>query len=204
MDNEPAAIQRIAEFSRPTVFGEFKMTVYNKDGSFIFALSRGELMADELLVRVQSPCLFGESFGVNSCDCGAQLTEALRLGSQQTNFLLIYLSNQEGRGLGMFQKIKLIETEANRKVGMIEAFGILGLPLELREYRAAAEVIRDLNGYHPVRLMTNNPKKVSGLSSDGIAISERVPLLINPPNEACRAYLSAKRDNMGHIMPHLG
>ncbi|MGW1058200.1 hypothetical protein [Micromonospora rubida] len=203
MNEEVVAIQRIARFSRPTVFGQFEVTAYNKDGSFLFAITRGDLPADDLLVRVQSPCLFGESFGVNSCDCGAQLTEALRIGAQQPHFLLVYLSNQEGRGLGLFQKVKLIEVEANRNVGMMEAFDILGLPLDIREYRSASEIIRDLNGDRAIRLMTNNPKKVDGLTAGGINISERVPLLVDPPNEACRAYLRAKKENLGHILPHL-
>jgi 3,4-dihydroxy 2-butanone 4-phosphate synthase / GTP cyclohydrolase II len=198
-----ASIQKIAEFNRPTVFGTFNLKAYNKDGNFIFAINKGSFPADNLLVRIQSACMFGESFGVNSCDCGAQLTEALRIGSEQEHFLLIYLPNQEGRGLGLFQKIKVIEVEANQHVDMVEAFNILGLPLDLREYQTAAEIIRDVNGDHPIRLMTNNPKKVVGLEGCGITVSDRVPLLIEPPNEACKTYLSVKKNKMGHILPHV-
>jgi 3,4-dihydroxy 2-butanone 4-phosphate synthase/GTP cyclohydrolase II len=196
-----SSIQKIAEFVRPTIFGNFNMISYNKEGNIVFALTKGILPAKDLLVRIQSACLFGEAFGVNSCDCGAQLTEALRIGSQQSAFLLVYLLNQEGRGLGMFQKIKVIEVEANEKVDMATAFERLGLPLDLRDYQVAAEVIRDLNGDQPIRLMTNNPKKIDGLQANGIELAERVPLVINPPNESCRRYLEVKKRTMGHLIP---
>lgn len=201
--NETPNIQRIAEFVRPTLFGAFNIISYNKDGNFIFAVTKGDLPQENLLVRVQSACMFGESLGVNSCDCGEQLREALKLGSEQEHFLLVYMMNQEGRGLGMFQKIKAIEVEAVQNVNMAEAFEILGLPIDLREYRTAAEIIRDVNGDLPIRLMTNNPKKVAGLEEHGTNITERMPLLIEPPHEACRTYLSVKKHKMGHILPHI-
>lgn len=196
-------IQRLAAFPRPTVFGEFNVVCYQKDGGYSFAVVKGDLPRDDVVVRIQSPCLFGESFGVNSCDCGAQLTKALQFGSQNLPFMLIYSTNQEGRSLGLHQKIKAIETEALQHVDMVEAFQILSLPLDLREYSVAAEIIRDLNGERPVRLMTNNPKKVDGLAGQGIQISERVPLLIDPPNEACRKYLATKKHKMGHVLPNV-
>jgi 3,4-dihydroxy 2-butanone 4-phosphate synthase/GTP cyclohydrolase II len=196
-------IQRIAEFVRPTVFGDFNIISYNKDGNFIFAITRGTLPQADALVRVQSACLFGESLGVNSCDCAAQLHEALRIGAEHPHFLLVYLMSQEGRGLGMFQKIKAIEVEATQRVDMVEAFARLGLPLDLREYQTAAEVIRDVNLDRPIRLLTNNPKKVAGLQASGVAVSERVPLLVDPPNAACKQYLSVKKHKMGHILPHV-
>ena len=196
-------IQRIAEFTRPTVFGDFHIINYNKDGQFLFAIIKGDLPHDNLTVRVQSACLFGESFGVNSCDCAAQLQEALKIGSESYPFLLVYMTNQEGRGLGMFQKIKAIEVEAVDDVDMGEAFARLNLPFDLREYHTAAEIVKDINGDKPIRLMTNNPKKVKGLEENGIQISERVPLLIDPPHEATRIYMSVKKHKMGHILPHI-
>jgi GTP cyclohydrolase II len=198
-----SSIQRIAEFTRPTVFGEFNIINYNKDGAFIFAITKGQMGQDDVLVRVQSACLFGESFGVNSCDCAAQLTEALRIGAESPPFLLVYMSNQEGRGLGLFQKIKAIEVEAVQQVDMGVAFDRLGLPLDLRDYKTAADIITDINGNHSIRLMTNNPKKVNGLQENSITINERVPLLIEPPHEAARTYLSVKKHKMGHILPHV-
>lgn len=199
----PALVQRISSFVRPTVFGDFRVISYNSSGNFAFALTRGNFPQANALVRIQSPCLFGESFGVNSCDCGDQLTQALKLGSEQPPFILIYLTYQEGRGLGLFQKIKAIEVEANQGVDMVESFNLLGLPLDLRDYRIAAEIIRDINTDLPIRLVTNNPKKVKGLEADGIQISERVPLLVSPPNEACKKYLLSKKNKMGHILPQV-
>ena len=196
-------VQRIADFVRPTVFGEFRVISYNINGNFAFALTRGTFPHHNILVRIQSPCLFGESFGVNSCDCGDQLTQALKIGSEQYPFVLIYLTYQEGRGLGLFQKIKAIEVEANEGVDMVEAFNILDLPLDLRDYRIASEIIRDINSDLPIRLMTNNPKKVEGLKADNIQIAEIVPLLISPQNEACQRYLSSKKNKMGHILPQV-
>ena len=196
-------VQRIANFVRPTVFGDFKVISYNISGNFAFALTRGSFPQANTLVRIQSPCLFGESFGVNSCDCGEQLTQALKIGSEQSPFILIYLTYQEGRGLGLFQKIKAIEVEANEGVDMVESFNLLGLPLDLRDYRIAAEIIRDINADLPIRLMTNNPKKVKGLKDDGIQIAEIVPLLVSPPNEACKRYLLSKKNKMGHILPQV-
>ena len=198
-----SSIQRLADFVRPTAFGDFNVISYNVSGSFAFAITLGVFPQDHLLVRIQSPCLFGESFGVNSCDCGSQLTKALQIGFQEPAFLLIYLTFQEGRGLGMAQKIKAIETEAKQHVDMVEAFHLLGFPLDLRDYRAAAEIIKEINEDRPIRLLTNNPKKMTGLEEYGIPISSRVPLLIEPPNEACQRYLATKKHKMGHILPHI-
>ncbi len=201
MPDMAAQMQKLAEFDRPTGLGNFKMTSYLRNGAYAFALSRGTLPVDDLMVRIQSPCLFGESFGVNSCDCAEQLQLALKLGSEADSFLLVYLMDQEGRGLGLFQKIKAIEAEANNDIDMVEAFKLLGLPLDLREYGAAADVIRDLNGDRPIRLMTNNPKKVAGLEEHGISIPERLPLLVSNPSDACRRYLRSKKREMGHLLP---
>jgi GTP cyclohydrolase II len=196
-------IQRIGEFKRPTPLGDFYVVCYLQNSSYAFALIRGSLGKDGLLVRIQSPCLFGESFGVNSCDCGAQLAEALKIGSAQDDFLLVYPADQEGRGLGLFQKIKAIQTEVDKGVSMPDAFDMMGLPYDLRDYRMSADIIRDLNGDRPIRLMTNNPKKEDGLKEHGITVSERVPLLIQPPNAQCEKYLSGKKRKMGHILPHV-
>jgi GTP cyclohydrolase II len=201
---EGSRIERIGEFRRPTPLGEFDVVCYElASGDTGFAVSRGDLPADDLLVRVQSPCLFGESFLVNSCDCGSQMRQSIEMGLEADNFLMVYLLDQEGRGHGMVQKIKAVQIEANEGVDMPEAFRILDLPLELREWATAAEVIRDVNGDRPIRLITNNPKKVKGLEEQGITISERVPVLVEPPNEACRRYLASKKREMGHLLDNI-
>lgn len=196
-------IQRIAEFARPTPLGEFQVVCYNRAGTFAYALYRGELGRDGLRVRVQSACMFGESFLVNSCDCGEQLRSALKMAAEEDDVLVIYLGDQEGRGLGLFQKIKAIECEVQNDVDMVEAFEIMGLPLDLREYRHAAEILQDLNGDRPITLITNNPKKVAGMEEHGVTVAEREPLLVEVSNEPLRKYLRSKRDKMGHLLPHV-
>lgn len=198
-------VERLAQFARPTALGIFDVVCYVIDaqGNTGYAVSRGDLPVDDLLVRIQSPCLFGETFGVNSCDCAAQLHKAVQVGSEVDAFLLIYLTNQEGRGHGVIQKIKAVAVEANEQVDMVEAFRRLDLPLEKREWSTAAEVLRDVNGNRPIRLMTNNPKKVKGLEEAGITVSERIPVLTEPPNDACLRYLQSKKRGMGHILPNI-
>lgn len=198
-----ATLQRIASFDRPTVFGDFHVVCYHHGSSFAYAITKGELGVDDLQVRIQSACLFGESFGVNSCDCGPQLVKTMHLAGEAERFLVVHLPEQEGRGLGLFQKIKAIDYEVKHDVDMVTAFEQLGLPLDLREYRTAAEIIRDLNGERPIRLLTNNPKKVKGLEDAGLTVSERLPLLIDIPNDACRKYLASKKRGMGHILPNV-
>ena len=127
----------------------------------------------------------------------------MQVGAESDNFLLVYLTNQEGRGHGMIQKIKAVGIEANDNVDMIEAFRLLDLPLEKREWDTAAAIIRDVNQDLPIRLMTNNPKKVAGLEEFGIVISERVPVLTEPPNEACLRYLQSKKRGMGHLLTNI-
>ena len=194
-------LDKIAAFSRPTSLGDFDVTCFEAGGNIIFALSKGTLPQENLLVRVQSACLFGEAFAVNSCDCGAQLNKALEIGAAESAFLLIYLQHQEGRGHGMLQKIRVIEVEANQHVDMFEAFQRLEMALDLREYHETAAIIKALNGDLPIRLMTNNPKKIAGLAEHGITVAERVPLVIDPPNAACKRYLQVKKDKMGHLLP---
>lgn len=196
-------LQRIAAFDRPTVFGDFHVICYNHGGNFAYAITKGDMGGADLPVRVQSQCMFGESFGVNSCDCGPQLVKTMEIAAAAERFLVIHLPEQEGRGLGLFQKIKAIEWEVKNDVDMVTAFEQMGLPLDLREYRTAAEIIQDVHGDAPIQLYTNNPKKVAGLEEHGVAISERVPLVIEPHNDKMRAYLASKRRGMGHILPEM-
>lgn len=205
MSSSTTILEKVAEFVRPTPLGSFTVNCYviDEQGSTGYAIYRGEVPADGLLVRVQSPCLFGESFGVNSCDCAAQLHQSMEVGAEADGFLLVYLTNQEGRGHGVLQKIKAVAVEANEQVDMIEAFRRLDLPLELREWNTAAAVIRDINGEQPIRLMTNNPKKVKGLEEAGITVADRVSVLTEPPNEACLKYLQSKKRGMGHLLTNI-
>lgn len=193
-------LQKLAEFNRPTGLGAADVQSFSHQGAIIFAVSWGDLSQEDLLVRVHSPCLFGESFGVNSCDCGEQLRDAMALGKEAGSFLLVYLSNQEGRGHGMQTKIEAIEMEANQGLEMPEVFHRKGLELDLRTYSAAAAVIKRVTAGQRIRLLTNNPKKTEELESYGIAV-ERIPLIVKDPTPECRRYMESKRREMGHLIP---
>jgi len=204
-------MQIAPSFVRPTALGDFRITTFQKDNGFIFALTRGNVAPDgklhkeKLLVRIQSACLFGESFAVNSCDCGAQLQKALEIGAKEDNFLLIYHLDQEGRGLGMDKKVRVIEYEANNQVNMYKAFEHMGYDLDVRHYDTSAEIIRAINGDESIVLLTNNPKKVDGLEKNGIIVAERKELLIMPSSnhDPLKTYLQVKKKYMGHILPQV-
>lgn len=193
-------LQKLAEFNRPTGLGAADVQSFSHQGAIIFAVSWGDLGTQDLLVRIQSPCLFGESFGVNSCDCGEQLRDAMALGKDAGAFLLVYLSNQEGRGHGMQTKIEAIEMEANEDLEMPEVFERKGLELDLRTYGTAAAVIKRLTSGQRIRLLTNNPKKIHELEAYGISV-ERAPLIVKDPTPECRRYLDSKRRKMDHMLP---
>ncbi len=204
-------MQTLASFIRPTAVGDFRITSFEKEGGYIFALTKGPLHPDgklhkeSLIVRIQSACLFGESFFVNSCDCGAQLKKALELSEDEECFLLIYHMDQEGRGLGLDKKIKVIEFEANNGVNMHKAFTELGYPLDIRTYEDSAKIIKALNGDEAIILMTNNPKKVEGIEKNGIKVLGRKELLIFPAEDqhSLRTYLKVKKKYMGHLLPQV-
>lgn len=194
-------LQQLAAFRRPTALGiDADVRSFAHQGAILFAVSWGNLDQNDVLVRIQSPCLFGESFGVNSCDCGQQLRDAMEMGVEAGSFLLVYLSNQEGRGHGMQTKIEAIEVEANEGKEMPEVFLDKGLELDLRTYGPAAAIIRRLIGQYPIRLLTNNPKKLNELGAYGID-ARHVPLVIDNPTPECRRYLRSKRRAMGHLIP---
>jgi len=194
-------LQKLAEFERPTALDIVaNVQSFSHQGAIIFAVSWGDLAADDVVVRIQSPCLFGESFGVNSCDCAQQLHDAMALGREAGRFLLIYLSHQEGRGHGMQTKIEAIAMEANEGLEMPEVFYRKGLELDLRSYGVAAAVIARLVGDHRIRLLTNNPKKLDELREYGIDVT-RQELIVKNPTPECRRYLDSKRREMGHMLP---
>lgn len=195
------SIQKLTEFERLTVFGKFNVISFMKEDNIFFALTRGIFPKKDLLVRIQSPCLFGESFGVETCDCGAQLREALKIGSEQENFLLVYLSNQEGRGIGLLQKLFAINEEVAANVNMYEAFERLKLPHDIRDYTTAGEIINELNQGETICLLTNNPKKTEGLKKAGVIISKVIPHFVPPTNEECKNYLITKKNHLGHLLP---
>jgi 3,4-dihydroxy 2-butanone 4-phosphate synthase / GTP cyclohydrolase II len=149
---------------------------------------------------VHSECLTGDVFGSSRCDCGPQLNEAMDTIVKEGRGVVVYLRGHEGRGIGLVAKLQAYQLQDGGR-DTVDANLDLGLPADARHYGAATQVLKDL-GVRTVRLMTNNPDKVTSLEDYGITVAERVPLTPHP-NDHNLAYLLAKRDRMGHVLPDL-
>ncbi|MCD4696075.1 MAG: bifunctional 3,4-dihydroxy-2-butanone-4-phosphate synthase/GTP cyclohydrolase II [Bacteroidales bacterium] len=192
-------VERVSEVSLPTKYGTFKAVGYKDkiNNEEHIALVLGEITKDEpVLTRVHSECLTGDVFGSQRCDCGDQLNEALRKISAEGRGILLYM-RQEGRGIGLINKLKAYHLQDNG-MDTVEANEALGFPADLRDYGIGAEILADL-GACKLRLMTNNPKKISGIYGFGLKVVERIPLEINH-NENNHFYLSTKKIKMGHML----
>jgi 3,4-dihydroxy 2-butanone 4-phosphate synthase / GTP cyclohydrolase II len=192
----------VAESELVTRHGTFHAVAFRErpDGPEHLALVHGDLRAD-VLVRVHSECLTGDVFGARRCECGAQLSSALDVIVAEGAGVLVYLRGHEGRGIGLVAKTRTHVLQDEQGLDTVDSATALGLPVDVRDFGAAARVLRYL-GIRSVRLLSNNPDKVSALTEYGIAIAGRVPLL-EPVDEHNVRYLTAKRDRLGHDLPHL-
>lgn len=192
-------IERVAEARLPSKYGEFKIIAYRSalDPGEHIALTIGDWEKDQpVLTRIHSECLTGDVFGSLRCDCGEQIEMALKMLGKEGTGAFLYM-RQEGRGIGLHNKIKAYSLQ-DGGLDTVEANEKLGFESDLRHYGIGAQILLDL-GIKKIRLMTNNPKKVVGLSGFGLEIVERVEAEIQPNNENL-AYLQTKRARMGHIL----
>jgi len=193
-------IRRAATATVPTLYGgEFKIIVYENDVDDMkhVAMVKGDITPeDEVLVRVHSECLTGDVFGSERCDCGRQLHRAMKMVDEAGKGIIVYM-HQEGRGIGLVNKIRAYELQENGK-DTVEANISLGFKADLRDYGVGAQILADL-GVRKMRLMTNNPKKIIGLEGYGLTITERVPIEIKP-NESNIKYLTTKKKKLGHLL----
>ena len=192
-------IERVAEARLPTRYGKFTAFAYKShvDADEHIALTIGEWSADEpVLVRMHSECLTGDVFGSMRCDCGAQVDLALKQISEEGNGIFLYM-RQEGRGIGLHNKIKAYSLQ-DQGLDTIEANETLGFEPDLRHYGVGAQILLDL-GARKLNLLTNNPKKVVGLSGFDLEIVDRIPVEAEVTDEN-RTYLNTKKARMGHIL----
>ncbi len=190
-------IEEIVRVNMPTKYGDFKLVSYSEKGTTNehLALIKGEWEKEEaVLVRVHSSCFTGDILGSLRCDCGEQLHAAMQMVQEAGKGVILYM-NQEGRGIGLVNKLKAYQLQENG-MDTVEANLHLGFPMDKRDYGVGAQMLRSL-GITRLKLMSNNPKKRAGLAGYGIEIVESLPLEIkpNPHNEK---YLQTKRDKLGH------
>jgi 3,4-dihydroxy 2-butanone 4-phosphate synthase/GTP cyclohydrolase II len=194
-------VERITSVRLPTAYGDFTAIAFREKltGKHHVALVRGHVEGEQdVLVRVHSECLTGDVFHSLRCDCGEQLEQALaRIGSEDRGVLL-YMA-QEGRGIGLLNKLKAYELQENG-MDTVEANLELGFPPDMREYGIGNQILADL-GLSTIRILTNNPKKITGIEGFGLTVVEQVPIEISP-NDENRRYLETKRTKLGHRLHH--
>jgi 3,4-dihydroxy 2-butanone 4-phosphate synthase/GTP cyclohydrolase II len=192
-------IRRLATTKLPSKYGQFTMHLYEDilSGDHHVALVKGPVRgAKDVLVRVHSQCLTGDLFGSLRCDCGEQMEGALRRIEREGKGVFLYM-RQEGRGIGLANKLRAYELQDQGR-DTVEANEELGFPPDLRDYGIGAQILVDM-GLSTIRIMTNNPCKITGLDGYGLTVVERIPLQVEPREENVR-YLEIKRQKLGHLL----
>ena len=197
-------VRRGAAARMPTVAGDFKCIVYENDIDHVdhMALVMGEIDSTKpVLVRVHSECLTGDAFGSLRCDCGEQLQSALKMIASEGSGVLLYM-RQEGRGIGLKNKISAYDLQDTEGLDTVEANVKLGFAADMRDYGVGTQILVDL-GVEEMRMITNNPGKRAGIEGYGLKIVERVPLEIEP-NANNLDYLRTKKEKLGHVLHLMG
>ena len=198
-EKKTLTVEKVAVANLPTQFGEFKIAGYrslNSPEEFV-VLFKGEMKPEiPTLVRIHSQCLTGDVFSSIKCDCGPQLHKAMELIEEAGSGAIVY-QQQEGRGIGIINKIRAYALQ-DKGADTVEANEALGFEVDAREYQQCAEILFDL-GLCKVRVMSNNPDKISALEKAGLQIVERVPIEVKSQEPAAH-YLKIKKEKLGHLL----
>ena len=197
----PALVQFEVETRIPTVHGVMRFRAYSEpalgtEHIAIIAEPAGNPLGEAPIVRVHSECLTGEALGSLKCDCGPQLEASMKIIADNGG-VIIYMRGHEGRGIGLVNKLRAYRLQEDG-LDTLDANVELGLPIDGRDYSAAAAILDDL-GVAQVRLLSNNPEKFAQLSAHGVDVVDRIPLVL-AAGEASDRYLATKRDRMGHLI----
>ncbi|MEK9160349.1 MAG: bifunctional 3,4-dihydroxy-2-butanone-4-phosphate synthase/GTP cyclohydrolase II [Patescibacteria group bacterium] len=197
-------VEREVETELETEYGTFKIIIYKNaiDQRENLVLVKGDVSGKEnVLVRAHSECMTGDVFHSVHCDCGPQLDAAMKIISDAGEGVILYM-RQEGRGIGLVNKLRAYKLQKEEGYDTVEANAKLGFKADLRDYGIGAQMLKDL-GLNTIRLLTNNPQKIVGLEGHGLKVTEQVPLEFEGGHHLAKKYLKTKKDKLGHLLKHV-